>query len=246
MSELCFCVATMAPKPVIPDPVCTWINNSTHLTANHLWFRRNTAENNLGVVASYEELRQRTAAPILCYIHDDVICRELGWDLRVLEEFEDPKVGVVGFGGALRHGSDELYKRPYKLQQLGRAGYRSNVDDAEVHGERFEDNCDVAVLDGFALIVRRELLDRAGGWPHDRYPPHHCYDYFLCCLAHQLGYRVRLCGVRCHHLGGRTALSPAYQLWAERSKWGSDQAMHEAGHRLIYEDFRDVLPWSCV
>ena len=36
---------------------------------------------------------------ILCYLHDDVVCREPGWDKRVLAQFNDLKVGVVGFGG---------------------------------------------------------------------------------------------------------------------------------------------------
>lgn len=37
---------------------------------------------------------------ILAYIHDDVRIYERNWDQRVLKEFDDPTVGVVGFGGA--------------------------------------------------------------------------------------------------------------------------------------------------
>lgn len=206
----------------------------------------NAVDHNLGVIGSYQRLYLDTDQDIIAYLHDDVICREQDWDERVLEEFADPSVGVVGFGGALHHGASTLYKTPYRLQQLARSQYRSNVDDAETHGERFSGACDVAVVDGFAIVVRRALLDRIGGWPVLRYPPHHNYDYFICCAAHRCGYRVRLVGVRCHHLGGRTALSPDYNKWVAGSSWGSDAAMHEAGHRLIYDEFRDVLPWRCA
>lgn len=176
---------------------------------------------------------------ILAFLHDDTIIREPGWAVRVLKEFVDPTVGVVGFGGALVHGSHDLYKVPYRLQNLGRSLYLSNVDDAEVHGERFEEACDVAVLDGFALVVRRELLSRAGGWPvaEGALGPggYIAYDYWLCAIAHRLGYRCRVVGVRCQHLGGRTSVA------LNRRAEGAE---YERAHRWIFEQFRDVLPFD--
>lgn len=183
-----------------------------------------------------------TCVDILGYIHDDVVMREQGWDARVLREFDDPTVGVVGFGGALQHGSLDIYKTPYRLQQLGRSYYRSNVDDAETHGERFTGECDVAVLDGFALFVRRELLDKTGGWPLDKLQFHN-YDYWVCCSARRHGYKIRLVGCRCHHLGGLTSTRPDYQAWCLETYGKTDAQVHEDSHRYIYEEFKDVLPW---
>lgn len=240
-------VATMASRPEIPDPTRTMIDAMT--TDAELFWIRNTPEHNLGVIGSYqlalEELSKVDEPPdILAYIHDDVSVYEIGWDGRVMKEFWDPEVGVVGFGGAAIHGSTALYKTAYQISQLGRGLYASNVNDAEVHGARFEGVRDVAVLDGFSLIVRRSLLDRCGGWPVDRYPPHHVYDYWMCAMAHRHGFRVRLVGVRCHHHGGGTAVSREYQEWAAKTKWGSDAEMHRQGHKLFYEDFGDVMPWD--
>lgn len=244
--KLAICMATMHPPGnVVPDTIMSVCNTTT--TEYQLSLRRNTYEHNDGVIGSYDAIYRDPAidADVLAYIHDDVTIHEKGWDERVLKEFEDPAVGVVGFGGALRHGADEIYRIPYKLQQLARFLYRSNVDNAEVHGERFTGECDVAVLDGFALIVRRSLLHRAGGWPVATYPPMHLYDYWICAMAHRLGYRVRVVGIHCQHHGGQTATSAKYQEWANKSAWGSDAQMHEKGHRLFYEDFKDVLPWRC-
>ncbi len=244
MSKIAFCVATMAPVPETPEPVLSFTTHSeTGLFPAHVLYRRNTPEDNLGVVGSYQWLYEHTTAPIIAYIHDDVICREQGWDERILKEFDDPTVGVVGFGGALHHGSDDLYRTPYRLQQLARAHYLSNTDDAEFHGERFTGACDVAVLDGFALVVRRELLDRCGGWPVTKIR-FHAYDYAICCLAHRYRYRVRVVGVRCHHLGGRTSTTPQYQVWAENQGL-SDNDDHVQAHAYIYHEFSDVLPYRC-
>lgn len=240
MNHIAFCSATMAPEPKIPDPLLSFTKTSTTgLMPGSILLRRNTPEDNLGVSRSYQWLYERTKADILAYIHDDVICWEFGWDARVMEEFEDPGIGVLGFGGALWHGTDDLYKTPYKLTQLARRYYFSNVDDAETHGKRFEGARDVAVLDGFCLVVRRALLDRCGGWP--RSLQFHCYDYAICALARRFGYRIRLVGVRCHHLGGRTSTTPEYQKWAS-DQGVSDQQIHEESHRWFYQEFRDVMP----
>jgi len=207
---------------------------------DHLWIQ----PHGFGVINLYQKGMEQGSHPIIAFIHNDVIMQEQDWDTRVLAAFNDSQVGVVGFGGALTHGSPDIYKVPYKLQQLGRSYYFSNVDDAEEHGTRFKWEMEVAVLDGFALIVRRELLEKMGGWQPEKWPPHHIYDYRVCCEAHRHGYKVMLVGVRCHHLGGRTATRGDYLEWCKTTKWGSDLGMHEAGHKMLYEEYRDVLPWE--
>lgn len=196
----------------------------------------NSPNRNRGVVGSYQELYKTSTSDLIMYLHDDVICREGNWDERVIAEFDDPKVGIVGFGGAIRHGSPDLYKVPYRLQDLARFGYMSNVDDAEVHGERMEGSREVAVLDGFALCVRRSLLDKCGGWPVGTPVDYIGYDYWISCMARRLGYKIILCGIRCHHLGGRTFV---------KMNLSEPEVKYKEAHEYIYAKFSDVLPWSC-
>ena len=190
-----------------------------------------------GMLEAYQRgYEESEGYDVLAYIHDDVLIREPNWHEHALKEFEDEKVGVVGFGGALVHGSPDLYKRPYNLQQLGRAFYLSNVDDAEVHGARFTGSSECAVLDGFALIVRRSLLGVAGGWPLATPIGYSLYDYWLCAMAHRLGLRVRVIGIRCHHFGGLTSVG--------LKVIETDGMAHVAAHRYIAEQFKDVLPYD--
>lgn len=194
------------------------------------------SEDNIGVLPSLQLGFACTKADLVAFIHDDCICREPGWDKRVLRAFEDPKVGLVGFGGAVSHGAPDIYERPYDYRQLGRSGYMSNVDDAEVHGTRFSGERDVAVLDGFAMIVRRELLDRVGGWPTETPVGYIGYDYWLSCTVHELGYAIKFIGIRCHHFGGRAAVKAAPEFRGD----------YDAAHEYIYKRFRHVLPWTCA
>jgi len=184
------------------------------------------------LMESYQKATEASRCDILAFVHDDLVCLDPLWYERVLQEFSDPRVGLVGFAGALGQGSDDLYTAPYKLSNLGRIGFRSNLREAEKHGARFEGSCDVSVLDGLALFVRRDILIGARGWPLDTPIGYIGYDYWLCCITRLFGYRIRLVGVAVDHLGGKsTGLNP---------KLGD--ANFEAAHRYIYENFRKVLP----
>jgi hypothetical protein len=197
-----------------------------------------------GPVRAYQEaLEQIPEAKFFGFIHDDVAIYEPEWDTRVLELLKSPRIGVVGFGGGWGHGSGEIYKTPYHLAQLQRYGYASNVNDAEVHGRRFTGDREVAVLDGYALFAKRELLEQAGGWPVKDLV-FHCYDYWLCCMAHRLGYQVWMTGVKCHHFGGMTSTKDGYNNWLKENLGKTDVDIHVESHAYIYNEFSDVLPWE--
>src|SRR5262249_39261521 len=126
--------------------------------------------------------------------------------------------------------------------QLARGAYLSNTDDAESHGRRFTGSCDVAVLDGFALIMRRELLSRVGGWPVGALP-FHCYDYWACGTGHQLDYRIRMVCCSCQHWGGASSTTEAYERWSREKLGKTDAEVHEESHRWLYDYARGYLPW---
>jgi GT2 family glycosyltransferase len=197
----------------------------------------NRTDLNLGVVGSYQKLYGKLGAcDLIMFIHDDVICREDGWDERVKREFREVHtMGVLGFGGARWHGTTEIYKRPYGVTQLQRGEYLSNVDDAEVHGARFTGEADVAVLDGFCIVVRRSFLDQCGGLHFvDPSASFFCYDYAICAMARRLGYRIRMVGIRCHHRGGGTSVSASNEI--------TSQEAYNSSHRWFYDEFKDVMP----
>jgi len=184
------------------------------------------------ILEAYQAGFEESHEPILGFVHDDVVMHEKGWDQRVLDEFEDPNVGLVGFGGALGLGDADIYQKPYELSQLARHKFLSNMREAEAHGERFTGECDVSCFDGFSLFVRREILERCGGWPQNSPIGYFMYDAWLSCEVHRQGWKARLVGVDCDHLNGRsTGLGPKL-----------DRTDFEKAHEYIYETCRDVLP----
>jgi hypothetical protein len=178
---------------------------------------------------------------ILCYLHDDVEILEKGWDVRVKTVFsEHPDVGLAGFACALGLGEDTIYKTPYVLQQVGRHTFGSNMVDAELHGFRTTTNMEAASPDGFSMILRRSLLDKVGGWDYFPYL-HHTYDYAIACLARRHGFKCWLIACLVRHWGGKTSLTEIHRKTAEA--YGGDDQVHKDGHRWLYDNFRDVLPF---
>ena len=185
------------------------------------------------IIHAYEKGRLESTYDILGYVHDDVLIHETCWDLRVVHEFRDQEVAMVGFGGALGHANSNLYTTPYHLPNLARQAFMSNMRDAEKHGARFAGERDVSVLDGFAVFIRRSFLDQIGGWPQDGRVGYFMYTEFMCCMARRMQKKIRLVGVDCEHLGGRSSgLKPEQKF------------DYDGEHLYIYKEFRDVLPWT--
>jgi hypothetical protein len=167
---------------------------------------------------------------ILGYCHDDVTVFDPTWKQRVLAEFEDPEVGLVGFGGSTGHGNANIYRIPYSMEQVAREGtFMSNMVNAEQHGMRITDSREAKCLDGFAMFVRRSVLEKWGGWPQNecRY---WCYDYMISCETRRQGKRIRVVGVSCEHTA-----PPEYRSYV------IDEDC-QAAHRWLYENYRDTFP----
>jgi len=181
------------------------------------------------------------AAIVLAYVHNDVTIHEDGWAARVQAEFDaDPKVAIVGMGGATGIGTPEIYKRPYNIWQLQRIGYASNQTDWQVHGEHETGSRDVAVVDGFFMAIRRSFLDEIGGWDWMKCS-FHCYDTAMCLMAHRKGWKVRMVGVNCTHHGGGTSTGASYKTWLEANGRTLEQD-HSEPHDWLYREFSDLLP----
>jgi hypothetical protein len=229
----------MCPSMGSHEPaVDSWI---THMTTPHtlVSILKETIGPEAGFLSKCQRFHVADRRDIQGYLHSDLIIHEQGWDARVLREFHDSTVAVVGFVGAQGLAHDDIYKIPYDYTQLARFDVTSNLTDADVHGSRDAAGRRVAVIDSCAVLVCRSFLAGLGGWPIARYPDSsHCSDLWLCSMAHRHGMCVRMVGVSCTHLSG--GKGEAGSRWLEAH--GTDQGLHRRAHELIYDDFRDLLP----
>ena len=179
---------------------------------------------NMNIVPAYQLAFEQCKSDILGYMHDDLVCEEEGWKERVLAEFEDEKVALVGFAGAWGYCHSAL--KEFNPHAMGRVGFRSNLKNAEIHGARMTGSMNAVILDGLALFVRRSVLEELGGWPVGTDIDYFMYTEWLCCSVRRLGYKIRVVGVACDHLGGRsTGMNPNLN-----PDWHKE-------HKAIYDEF---------
>jgi len=197
---------------------------------------------NIGVVAAYQRLYETFAEHVdaICFIHDDVEIFAERWAESVALELADPSVAIVGLGGASSIGDPDIYKTPYRIEQLTRGDYASNQRGWEIHGRRETGARDVAVVDGFFMAVKTSFLKRIGGWSWMQCE-FHCYDTAMCLRAAREGMRVRTLGLDCDHFGGGTSTKPEYVEWL-RERGRTPEQDHQEPHRWLYAEFRDLLP----
>jgi len=207
------------------DVSFTWLDNSDN--------RKTPCE-------CYQEILDTCTADILVMLHADVTVHDPQWVSRIMHLFENENCVAVGMGGATSLGRPDLYRKPWNIWNMARGGYASNQRDAEVHGERFTGDRQVAVLDAFCMAVRVDWLRNRGGWPV-KHISHHMLDGWLACEVARDGKEIWMCGADCTHHGGGTSVTEKYAkaTWLQGGGTGSD---HELPHMWLADRFRDVLP----
>lgn len=202
-------------------------------------------EENVGVLPALNQAWQvlKNSTDYIFYIHNDVLIHEKGWDdkiIKVISQSEYPTpIGVAGFYGAKGIGVNGIYQVPYQMHQLIRVENVSNCVrmNAAIHGFRLirggKESEEVAVMDGFSLIVNTELLNKIGGFDRS-YPPHHMYDNDICLEAIDKGYRNIVIAMDAEHLGGRTDVAEDWNKPFNKEK----HQIHADAHPVFYEKWK--------
>ncbi len=121
----------------------------------------------------------------LCFLNNDTIVRG-GWLEHLVTTAEgDPKIGVVGAkllypDGRLQEAGNILWRDATGWN----VGHAENPDDPRYNFLR-----DADYVSGAALLVRRELFERLGGFS-EAFRPAYYEDADLCFGVRSLGYRV--------------------------------------------------------
>ena len=194
-------------------------------------------DENVGVLKALNQAWQvgKEISDYIFYTHNDVMIYEDGWDEKIIRILSgQDNVGVATFYGAKGIGTNDIYKSSYVMQQMIRMENVSNCIrmDANVHGFRpiKGEAEEVAVADGFSLIVSVELLNRIGGFDRT-FPIHHMYDNDICMESMDKGFRNIVIPMDAQHLGGRTDVG---ENWAE--PFGkTKQQVHQEAHPIFYE-----------
>jgi len=171
----------------------------------------------------------------LCFIHSDLLIRDEGWDVRVVEAFDrDPKLGLLGFVGSpmIDPKGGRGYRSSTRLNFVG-ATYKDfgKASGADEHGVRNTGLIPAANLDHCAMVFRTSVLEKVT--PQEgNLVLEHFTDRTWCCEVLEMGFHVAYLGIACDHLSGgiRGGAAEATKL---RKKWLTENG-------IPFDDTTDV------
>ena len=186
-------------------------------------------EKNIGVYPVFDWGMRNTTSEVVAFLHSDLIIAEKGYDQRILNEFvARTDLGLMGFVGSNEIDHNGGRGGGTTSNFLGGQYFTNDHTfagtPAEAHGMRNAGYTNAAVVDGCAMVIRREAWNKIGF--REKFPPHHFYDRLISTQMLEAGYKVCVLGIACDHLGGQTV---------SREQRYPDMA-EEWSHRNIKQD----------
>jgi GT2 family glycosyltransferase len=200
---------------------------------------RNSA--NVGAIESLNQIWKNATGEIIFFLHNDTQVFEKDYDLKIKKTFENiPEAGIVGCYGAKGFCTQDIFQVPYQMGQLARNNNVSNcLMNKQVHGFRnlavpYEN---IAVLDGFMMVIKKELIDKTDGFGKILFW-HHNQDNLICVQSLQLGYENIVIDFKAAHIGGQTDVK---ENWTEGTGKTKSE-IHSESHIPMYKYLKGVAP----
>jgi GT2 family glycosyltransferase len=214
-----------------PFELCVVDNASTDGTeaffrAAVLPFRHRYHRNaeNVGLIRALNQGAALAGGDVLCFLHNDAEIRDVRWLARLRAALAAPAVGLAGLYGVRR------------LRRDGRYVGRTIVHTLEGSGNLRSDAVEVAAVDGVCLAVRRDVLQRVGGFD-EGYGFFHGYDRDLSFAVREAGYRCVVVDAPFVHRGGGTRTGVAAPV-----KAAEDLTQRRAARARFARKWRHRLP----
>lgn len=215
---------------------------------------------NLGVLDSFNQGMKEASGDIVCFIHNDVLLHEPGWDKKITAAFaKDVQLGLAGLLGGKRIEANGDRAQVFSKIQGKDVGKLENYPvTAHYFGKLLNEVTSAIMLDGVGMFFRRSFYDdlkqRTTAVDLNVRPPHHWYDRNISLHAVKLGWHVAIIDIAFDHYVGVTSQSKKYLKIAKdwlvdhpdwEKKYGNlaiNQAMYTIGLEQFMQEWSHQLP----
>lgn len=161
--------------------------------------------------------------PFVGLMHNDLLIYERGWDRRMVEAFDDLKLGLVGLCGSNEADAAGGRGAGTMCHFRGTPGLGQSQDA----GRRIHGLEPAILLDSLFMLFRTPTI---GALQEDwnNLPLAHFYDKIWPLKLAQVGWRTAVLGIECDHAGGITLV--ANQGYTDSCKNWFDSRPEEASH----------------
>ena len=213
-------------------------------------------DDNTGVLATFKQGLELSTGDVICFIHNDVLIQEQGWDIKVSDVFASVHdLGLAGLFGAVGVGNNGGRIRS-QSKMLGLEWGACECHDVawKHHSEYLDGLSPATILDGVGMFFSRKALtdltytDMFDDWR----APHHFYDRTIPLKLIDRGYKIATIGIGFDHFSGQTANSSTTYFdtgkkWLEsQSKYDPskpvDQQIYNIAEEQFFSEFGNRLP----
>lgn len=205
-------------------------------------FRSNTSNDNItecefikidkpeSMAKGYNEGIKQSKGEILCFIHEDTLCRQHDWFNQIVNFYRYHKgTAILGLVGTIRlsfMGGHWMAGTKYGRGKLIQFDIEQNYSIA-VNKEFKDYYYEVISVDGFCFFADKKKVEKLnnGKGFDENYDAFHFYDVDICLSSREAGYKnYVLSNCLFQHLSGGECTSPDWKK-AQRhywSKWGKN------------------------
>lgn len=189
-------------------------------------------DKSVGVYPTFRIGFENTTGDVVAFFHSDLVVWEWNWNGRVIEEFgRRERLGMIGFigsnqidmaGGRGLGTTSSFMGKTLNLTSTHRDAKwedisKGDTDKAQVvetviqswtgspasaHGKVDSGFSNAAVVDGCAMIIRREAWNEIGY--REDFPLHHFYDRLISTQLLEKKWQIGVLGIGIDHISGQT------------------------------------------
>lgn len=146
------------------------------------------SKNQFSIFQAYNEGVRRAKYPLLCFMHEDILYHTLNWGEKVVEHFQDEKVGLIGVVGGhyMPKCPASWWSTECKSGIFIQGDYRNKVYTPikynwENYRTNFESSLSVSAVDGLWFCLPKEVFYKSKIKFDDiSFAGFHCYDSDIC------------------------------------------------------------------
>ncbi len=155
------------------------------------------SKNNYSIFSAYNEGVRRAKYPYLCFMHDDILYHTENWGKRVIEHFQDDKVGAIGTCGThfLPKTPTGWYQTKVNsgggLQRIKINGKENIRKEYELKYIKNKRSIQAVVVDGLWFCIPTKLFEQIK-FDDKTFNGFHCYDMDICLQIRNLDLQIKI------------------------------------------------------
>ena len=151
------------------------------------------SSNKYSIFSAYNLGVKQAKYPFLCFMHDDILFNTESWGRKVINHFNNSKIGIIGVAGSfyLSEMPGAWWSSIFSSMNVKQTINGEIVCNKWKYIDDGESSHSAVMLDGLWLCIPQKVMNLIS-FDEKTYSGFHCYDSDICLQIKRLNYEVRI------------------------------------------------------